>query len=86
MVLSCVIKTNVFILWIQAGALMIVGLMSNKIALPQKVIKFLVQRLTEIAYMDAMDSTDLQSCRLSLIALINLVQVLIQSDYHFVIG
>lgn len=58
----------------KAGALMIVGLMSNKIALPQKVIKFLVQRLTEIAYMDAIDSTDLQSCRLSLIALINLVQ------------
>lgn len=54
---------------------MIVSLLADKVALSPKVVKSLMRSLAEIARADARDSTDLQWCRMSLMALINLVQV-----------
>ncbi|XP_075111294.1 uncharacterized protein At3g06530 isoform X2 [Nicotiana tabacum] len=59
----------------KAGALMIVSLLADKVALSPKVVKSLMRSLAEIARADARDSTDLQWCRMSLMALINLVQL-----------
>lgn len=54
---------------------MIVGLLANKVALSPKLVKSLIRSIAEIAREDAKDLTDLQWLRLSLMALINLVQV-----------
>ncbi|KAJ7949476.1 U3 small nucleolar RNA-associated protein [Quillaja saponaria] len=58
----------------KAGALMIVGLLGNKIALAPKLVNSLIRSITEVAREDARELTDLQSFRLSLMAIINLVQ------------
>lgn len=63
--------------YMQAGALMIVGLLANKVALSPKLVKSLIRSIAEIAREDAKESADLQWFRLSLMALINLVQVII---------
>lgn len=54
---------------------MIVGLLANKVALSPKLVKSLIRSISELAREDAKESTDLQWFRLSLLALINLVQV-----------
>ncbi|KAK9292213.1 hypothetical protein L1049_020175 [Liquidambar formosana] len=59
----------------KAGALMIVGLLANKVALSPKLAKSLIRSIVDIARDDAKESTDLQWFRLSLMALINLVQL-----------
>lgn len=59
----------------KAGALMIVGLLANKVALSPKLVKSLIRSIAELAREDAKESTDLQWFRLSLMALINLVQM-----------
>ncbi|XP_075648528.1 uncharacterized protein At3g06530 isoform X3 [Castanea sativa] len=59
----------------KAGALMIVGLLANKVALSPKLVKSLIRSISELAREDAKESTDLQWFRLSLLALINLVQM-----------
>ncbi|KAF5456237.1 hypothetical protein F2P56_025738 [Juglans regia] len=59
----------------RAGALMIVGLLANKVALSPKLVKSLIRSIAEIAREDAKESADLQWFRLSLMALINLVQM-----------
>lgn len=64
------------LLQIQAGALMIVGLLANKVILIPKLVKSLIRSVSEIAKEDARESSDMQSVRLSLMALITLVQVL----------
>ncbi|KAE8688078.1 hypothetical protein F3Y22_tig00111000pilonHSYRG00001 [Hibiscus syriacus] len=58
----------------KAGALMIVGLLANKVALSPKLVNSLIRTVTEVAREDVKESTDLQWFRLSLMALINLVQ------------
>ncbi|GMJ01001.1 hypothetical protein like AT3G06530 [Hibiscus trionum] len=58
----------------KAGALMIVGLLANKVALSPKLINSLIRTVTEVAREDVKESTDLQWFRLSLMALISLVQ------------
>ncbi|GFY84407.1 ARM repeat superfamily protein [Actinidia rufa] len=58
----------------RAGALMIVGLLANKVALAPKLVKSLIQSIAEVARGDAKDYTDLQWFRTSFMALINLVQ------------
>ncbi|XP_060203327.1 uncharacterized protein At3g06530 isoform X2 [Lycium barbarum] len=60
---------------LKAGALMIVSLLADKVALSPKVVKSLIRSLAEVARADAKDSTDLQWCRLSLMTLITLVQL-----------
>lgn len=59
----------------KAGALMIVALLANKVALSPKLVKSLIRSIAEIAREDVEESTDLQWFRLSLMALINLVQL-----------
>ncbi|MCD7468760.1 hypothetical protein HAX54_007198 [Datura stramonium] len=59
----------------KAGALMIVSLLADKVALSPKVVKSLIRSLAEVARADARDSTDLQWCRMSLMTLITLVQL-----------
>ncbi|KAJ0099511.1 hypothetical protein Patl1_20742 [Pistacia atlantica] len=58
-----------------AGALMIVALLSNKVALSPKLVKSLIRSIAEIAREDVKELTDLQWFRLSMMALINLVQL-----------
>jgi U3 small nucleolar RNA-associated protein 10 len=55
---------------------MIVCLLANKVSLSPKLVKSLMRSIAEIAQKDASKSTDLQWFRLSIMALINLVQVL----------
>ncbi|KAF5959772.1 hypothetical protein HYC85_000981 [Camellia sinensis] len=59
----------------KAGALMIVGLLANRVALSPKLVKSLIRSIAEIAREDARESTDLQWFRISFMALINLVQL-----------
>ncbi|GAV79488.1 LOW QUALITY PROTEIN: BP28CT domain-containing protein/U3snoRNP10 domain-containing protein [Cephalotus follicularis] len=59
----------------KAGALMIVGLLANKVSLSPKLVKSLIRSIAEIIREDAKESTGLQWFRLSLMALINLVQL-----------
>ncbi|KAF3954304.1 hypothetical protein CMV_020329 [Castanea mollissima] len=56
-------------------SLMVVGLLANKVALSPKLVKSLIRSISELAREDAKESTDLQWFRLSLLALINLVQM-----------
>ncbi|KAI4332818.1 hypothetical protein L6164_017696 [Bauhinia variegata] len=58
----------------KAGSLMIIGLLGNKVALAPKLLNSLIRSLAEVAREVAKDLTDLQWLRLSLMALINLVQ------------
>ncbi|XVF08520.1 hypothetical protein REPUB_Repub07fG0010000 [Reevesia pubescens] len=58
----------------KAGALMIVGLLANKVALYPKLVSSLIRSVAEVAREDVNESTDLQWFRLSVMALINLVQ------------
>lgn len=55
---------------------MIVGLLVNKVALSPKLSKSLMLSIANIAHEDAKESTELQWLRLSLMALIKLIQVL----------
>ncbi|XP_065871790.1 uncharacterized protein At3g06530 [Euphorbia lathyris] len=59
----------------KAGALMIVCLLANKVSLDPKLVKSLIRTISEMAREDAKDATDLQWFRLSVMALINLVQL-----------
>ncbi|KAJ4840356.1 hypothetical protein Tsubulata_007625 [Turnera subulata] len=59
----------------KAGALMIVGLLANKVALSPKLVKSLIRSVAEVAREDAKESTDLQLLRLSVLALVNLIQL-----------
>lgn len=61
---------------IQASSLMIVGLLGNKAALAPKLLNSLIRSVAEVAREDAKELIDLHWFRLSLMALINLVQVL----------
>lgn len=63
---------------------MIVGLLANKVALSPKLVNSLIRSVAEVARKDVKESTDLLWLRLSLMALINLVQV-IASYCSFVI-
>jgi U3 small nucleolar RNA-associated protein 10 len=55
---------------------MIVCLLANKVSLSPKLVKSLMRSIAEMVQKDASKSTDLQWFRLSIMALINLVQVL----------
>ncbi|KAA8539764.1 hypothetical protein F0562_026456 [Nyssa sinensis] len=59
----------------KAGALMIVGLLANKVTLSPKMVKSLIQSIADVAQNAAKESTDLQCFRMSLMALINLVEL-----------
>ncbi|PHT52471.1 hypothetical protein CQW23_06933 [Capsicum baccatum] len=59
----------------KSGALMIISLLADKVALSPKIVKSLIRSLAEVARADARDSTDLQWCRMSLMTLITLVQL-----------
>ncbi|XP_068328989.1 uncharacterized protein At3g06530-like [Pyrus communis] len=59
----------------KAGALMIVGLLASKVTLSPKLVKSLIRSIAEIAREEAKESADLQLFRLSLMTLINLVQL-----------
>uniref|UniRef100_A0A2P2MAY2 Uncharacterized protein At3g06530 n=1 Tax=Rhizophora mucronata TaxID=61149 RepID=A0A2P2MAY2_RHIMU len=59
----------------KAGALMIVGLLATKVAFSPKLTKSLIRSIAGIAREEAKELTDLQWVRLSIIALINLVQL-----------
>ncbi|CAK8538792.1 unnamed protein product [Lathyrus sativus] len=58
----------------KASSLMIVGLLGNKAALAPKLLNSLIRSVTEVAREEAKELIDLHWFRLSLIALINLVQ------------
>ena len=55
---------------------MIVGLLANRVSLSPKLVKSFIRSIAELAVEDERESTDLQWFRMSLMALINLVQVL----------
>ncbi|XP_062092226.1 uncharacterized protein At3g06530 [Humulus lupulus] len=59
----------------KAGAMMIAGLLASKAALSPKLVKTLIRSIAEIARDDAKESTDLQWLRLSLMTMINLIQL-----------
>ncbi|XAR66099.1 hypothetical protein NMG60_11012179 [Bertholletia excelsa] len=59
----------------KAGALMIVALLANRVALSPKVVKSLIRSIAEVAREDAKESTDLQCFRMTFMALINLIQM-----------
>ncbi|CAN6705484.1 unnamed protein product [Malus baccata var. baccata] len=59
----------------KAGAMMIVGLLASKVTLSPKLVKSLIRSIAEIAREEAKESADLQLFRLSLMTLINLVQL-----------
>lgn len=59
----------------KAGALMIVTLLANKVALSHDLVKSLIRSIAAIAREDAKEATDLQWLRLSFMALISLVQL-----------
>lgn len=61
--------------YMQAGSLMIIGLLGNKTALAPKLLNSLIRSVAEVARGEAKELTDLHWFRLSLITLINLVQV-----------
>ncbi|XP_015973198.1 uncharacterized protein At3g06530 [Arachis duranensis] len=58
----------------KAGSLMIIGLLGNKAVLAPKLTNSLIRSIAEVAHEEARELTDLHWFRLSLIALINLVQ------------
>ncbi|KAJ1389579.1 U3 small nucleolar RNA-associated protein 10 [Sesbania bispinosa] len=58
----------------KAGSLMIIGLLGNKAALAPKLLNSLIRSVAEVAREEAKELMDLHWFRLSLIALINLVQ------------
>ncbi|GMH10729.1 hypothetical protein Nepgr_012570 [Nepenthes gracilis] len=59
----------------KAGALMIAGLLANRVALSPKLVKSFVRSIAELARADAKESSDLQCSQMSIIALINIVQL-----------
>ncbi|XP_061353134.1 uncharacterized protein At3g06530 [Gastrolobium bilobum] len=58
----------------KAGSLMLIGLLGNKAALAPKLLNSLIRSIAEVAHEEAKELGDLHWLRLSLIALINLVQ------------
>ncbi|GLT39857.1 hypothetical protein SLA2020_140240 [Shorea laevis] len=58
----------------KAGSLMIVGSLASRIALSPKLVKSLIRSVAEAAREDAKDSNDLQHLRMSLMALVILVE------------
>ncbi|KAF7836313.1 uncharacterized protein G2W53_011172 [Senna tora] len=58
----------------KAASLMIIGMLGNKVVLAPKLLNSLIRSIAEIARDEAKELTNLQWFRLSLIALINLVQ------------
>lgn len=59
----------------KAGTLMIVGLLANRVSLSPKLVNILVRSVAELAQADAQASADLQWVQLSIMALINIVQL-----------
>ncbi|KVI04528.1 hypothetical protein Ccrd_017155 [Cynara cardunculus var. scolymus] len=58
-----------------AGSLMIVGLLANRSALSPDLVKSLIRSIADVAREDAEQSTDLQMFRVSIMALVNVVQL-----------
>ncbi|CAL1390897.1 unnamed protein product [Linum trigynum] len=58
----------------KAGSLMIVGLLASKVALSPKLVNKWLRTIAGIAQQDAMEPTELQWVRLSMLTLISLVQ------------
>lgn len=61
---------------------MIVSLLAYKVALSPNAVRSLIRSLVDVACNDAKDSTDLRSFRMSFMALVNLVQVLLEYLLH----
>ncbi|XP_021845733.2 uncharacterized protein At3g06530 isoform X2 [Spinacia oleracea] len=59
----------------KAGTLMIVGLLAKRVSLSSKLVNSLVRSVVELAQADAQASTDLQWVQLSIMALVNIVQL-----------
>ncbi|XP_021761936.1 uncharacterized protein At3g06530-like [Chenopodium quinoa] len=59
----------------KAGTLMIVGLLANRVSLSSKLVSSLVRSVAELAQADAQASAELQWVQLSIMALINIVQL-----------
>jgi hypothetical protein len=76
--LSIVITTVMLDLYDQAGALMIVGVLGTRATLASKLVQNLIFFVARSAQHDASESVDLPWLRVSVMALISLVQVWIQ--------
>uniref|UniRef100_A0A7N0TKI1 BP28 C-terminal domain-containing protein n=2 Tax=Kalanchoe fedtschenkoi TaxID=63787 RepID=A0A7N0TKI1_KALFE len=59
----------------QAGSLMIIGFLASKVTLSHTMIKCLLRSTAELAQQNAKESSEVQWCRLSLMAFINIVQL-----------
>ncbi|CAK9135112.1 unnamed protein product [Ilex paraguariensis] len=59
----------------KAGAMMIVGLLANRVTLSPNLVKSLIRSIANVAREDAIESIDLQWLHMSFMALINLVQL-----------
>lgn len=57
--------------------MMIVGMLASKVTISPGLVKGLILLIAKVAEEDAKESADLQLFRLSLMTLINLVQVLL---------
>lgn len=73
--LSNVITTVMLYLYDQAGALMIVGVLGTRATLAPKLVQNLILFVARTAQHDAFESVDLPWLRVSVMALISLVQV-----------
>lgn len=56
---------------------MIVGILANRSALSSNLVKGLIRSVADVAREDAEHSTDLQLFRVSFMALVNVVQVIL---------
>ncbi|GAB4854073.1 hypothetical protein Ancab_022655 [Ancistrocladus abbreviatus] len=59
----------------KAGALMVAGLLANRATLSPKIVKSFVGSIAELACVDAELSNDLQWSQMSIMALVNIVQL-----------
>nr|XP_011470044.1 PREDICTED: uncharacterized protein At3g06530 isoform X2 [Fragaria vesca subsp. vesca] len=65
----------------KAGAMMIVGMLASKVTISPGLVKGLILLIAKVAEEDAKESADLQLFRLSLMTLINLVQLQVVDNF-----
>ncbi|XP_050386752.1 uncharacterized protein At3g06530 isoform X2 [Argentina anserina] len=65
----------------KAGAMMIVGMLASKVTISPALVKGLILLIAKVAEEDAKESADLQLFRLSLMTLINLVQLQVVENF-----
>ncbi|CAM8993382.1 unnamed protein product [Rhodiola kirilowii] len=65
---------------VKAGSLMIIGFMASKVSMSPKLSVSIVRSIAELALENSKNSSDVQWCRLYLMALINIIQLQSMSE------